>query len=96
MANKISDPAALTNGLVWVLLTYDDGSEFCFQTTANTQILSKLEITLEEGCLVRLDKKYLEQGQMVYRQFPYVGIKASLWDAEHYTDPVSARLSQFL
>ena len=96
MANKITDPTALTKGLVWVLLTYSDGSEFCFQTTANTQILAKLGVTLEEGCLVRLDKKYLEHGQMVYRQFPYVGIKASMWDAEHYTDMTSARLSPFL
>ena len=96
MARRITDPTSLAKGLVWVLLHYDDGSEFCFQTTTNPAILAQHGIVLEEGKLVRLDKTYLEQGQMVYRQFDYVGVRISLWDAEHYTDRTSAILRLFV
>lgn len=94
--NKINNPNALTDGLVWALLTYQDGSQFCFQTTLNGALLAKYGVILEEGKLVRLDKKYLVKGDMVYKQFKYEGTKISLWDAETYTDAVSAGLRQFL
>lgn len=96
MANRISDKSALTTGLVWVLLRYPDDTEFCFQTTLNGEILSQLGIVLEEGKLVRLDKKYFVRGDFVYKQFPYVGVSVSLWDSEHYTDPTSASLRDFM
>jgi len=53
-------------------------------------------VLLEEGKLVRLDKKYLKQGKMVYKQFPYEGASVSLWDAETYTDSVSEQLKDFI
>lgn len=97
MAGKrISDSNALVEGLVWVLLTYNDGSEFCFQTTLNTRILAQYGVILEEGCLVRLDKKYFMNGQMVYKQFPYTSAKVSLWTAMTYTDRESAELREFM
>ena len=77
---RIKDSNALLEGLVWVLLRYCDGSEFCFQSTLNSTILYQHGIVLEEGKLVRLDKKYLEYGQMVYRQFPYPGVTIMVWD----------------
>lgn len=96
MANRITNSSALTDGLVWALLRYADGSEFCFQTTLNQQYLSKYGIVLQEGCLARLDKQYLENGAMVYRQFPFREAKVSLWDSVHYTDEASAKLRDFM
>lgn len=96
MATKITDKNALMQGLVWVLLTYRDGSEFCFQTTLNPQILNGYKVTLEEGKLVRLDKQYIQHGAMVYRQFPYDGAVLSLWDSKHYEDRESEQLHDFL
>lgn len=96
MGNRIKDSSALTSGLVWVLLRYKDGSEFCFQTTLNTQLLHQYGVILEEGKLVRLDKKYLVRGDMVYRQFPYGDASISLWDSETYTDEHSAELRKFM
>lgn len=93
---RITDSSQLTTGLVWALLTYKDGSEFCFQTTLNGSILREYGITLEEGCLPRLDKKYLYNGEMVYRQFPYEGAKVSLWTEETYTNKESENLRIFL
>lgn len=93
---KITDPNALTSGLVWVLLKYPDNSEFCFQTTLNPALLNQHGIVLEEGMLVRLDKKYLEHGQMVYKQFPFEGATISMWDRMTYTDECSASLRNFL
>ncbi len=96
MTARITDANALTQGLVWVLLTYPDGSEFCFQTTLNTSILRDRGVILEEGKLVRLDKKYLIDGQMLYKQFSYQGATISLWRRETYTDSKSAELRQFI
>lgn len=93
---KITDSSALTSGLVWVLLKYADGSEFCFQTTLNPQILRGRGVILQEGCLVRLDKTYLEHGAMVYRQFHFEGATISLWDSMTYTDEASAKLRDFM
>lgn len=93
---KISDSSALTSGLVWVLFTYPDGSEFCFQTTLNPDILHRYGVVLEEGMLVRLDKQYLENGQFIYRQFSFREAKVSLWDEETYTDEASAALRMFM
>lgn len=94
--NRITDSSALTQGEVWVLLKYVDGSEFCFKTTLNPTILASYGVVLQEGCLARLDKRYLEYGQMVYRQFPFRDATISLWDAETYTDEASAKLRYFL
>lgn len=94
--NRIEDREALARELVWILLTYEDASEFCFQTTLNPDILRSRGVVLEEGMLVRLDKKYYWGGKFVYRQFPFAGAKVSLWDALTYTDPRSARLHEFL
>lgn len=96
MGNRIKDSSALTAGLVWVLLRYEDGSEFCFQTTLNSSLLHKYGVVLEEGKLVRLDKKYLMHGEMRYRQFPFAGVSISLWDSMTYTDERSARLRDFM
>ena len=96
MATQYKSRSYLTNGLVWVLLRYSDNSEFCFQTTLNPEILNRFGVVLEEGKLVRLDKQYYELGDMVYRQFSYEGASVSLWDEEHYTDPLSARLKDFM
>lgn len=93
---QLKDQSALLSGLVWVLLRYSDGSEFCFQTTLNPSILNQRGIVLEEGKLVRLDKQYYENGDMVYRQFEYAGTSISLWDAEHYTHAESEKLSPFM
>lgn len=93
---RIWDSKVLLDELVWALLTYSDGSQFCFQTTLNGKILSSYGITLEEGCFVRLDKKYLVRGQMVYRQFPYTSAKVSLWTSMTYTDKESALLRNFM
>lgn len=96
MATQYKSRSYLTDGLVWVLLRYSDNSEFCFQTTLNPGILNRLGVVLEEGKLVRLDKQYYERGDMVYRQFAYEGASVSLWDEEHYIDPLSARLKDFM
>lgn len=96
VAGKISDASTLNRELVWVLLRYADGSEFCFQTTLSTALLRKYGVVLEEGKLVRLDKKYYVNGQYVYRQFPFAGTVVSLWDSLHYTDEISYRLHEFL
>lgn len=93
---RINDINVLSDKLVWVLLRYSDGSEFCFQTTLNQQILNSNGIILEEGCLVRLDKKYLENGAMVFRQFSYDGASVSLWDKLTYTDEMSMKLHKFM
>ena len=93
---QIHDKAALVNGLVWVLLKYPDSSEFCFQTTLNAAILRKYGVVLEEGSLVRLDKKYYIDGRYVYRQFPYTDCSISLWDALTYRDERSSALHEFL
>lgn len=95
-AVKITDSQQLLQRLVWVLLKYSDGSEFCFQTTLNPKILREHGIILEEGNLVRLDKKYFVDGQMVYRQFPHQSAVISLWESEHYTHPESAALRAFM
>ena len=96
LAVKITDQKALLTGLVWVLLTYKDGTEFCFQTTLNPTILRERNVILEENKLVRLDKKYFYRGQMQYRQFPYDGATITLWDGLHYNDPNSLRLHEFI
>lgn len=95
-AIKITDSQQLLQRLVWVLLRYSDGSEFCFQTTLNAQILRDRGVVLEEGHLVRLDKKYFVDGQMIYRQFPHQSAVISLWESEHYTHPESAALRAFM
>lgn len=95
-AIKITDSQQLLQRLVWVLLRYSDGSEFCFQTTLNGQILRDRGVILEEGHLVRLDKKYFVDGQMIYRQFPHQSAVISLWESEHYTHPESAALRAFM
>lgn len=92
---RITDANALMAERVWVLLTYPDGSEFCFQTTLNPALLHQEGVVLDEGKLVRLDKKYLVNGQMVYRQFPYEGAVISMWTSETYNDPMSAKLRAF-
>ena len=94
--NKIVDKNTLLKELVWVLLTYADGSEFCFQTTLCPEILNGFGVVLEEGKLVRLDKKYYWGGQFVYRQFPHSGARITLWDALTYTHEPSYRLHKFL
>lgn len=93
---RIVDSNALLERKVWVLLTYSDKSEFCFQTTLNEDILREEGVTLEEGKLVRLDKKYYWGGKFIYRQFSFEEATVSLWDALTYTDPRSARLHVFL
>ena len=93
---KITDKNALAVQKVWALLRYSDGSEFCFQTTLCPDILRELGIVLEEGKLVRLDKKYYWNGKYVYRQFPYAGATISLWDQLTYTHRASYELHEFL
>lgn len=93
---RILDKNKLLTGLVWVLLTYRDKSEFCFQTTLNNDILREKGITLEEGKLPRLDKTYYVNGKFVYRQFPVEGAKLSLWTALTYTDIRSEAMHKFL
>ena len=95
-ANRITDSSAIGSRLVWVLLRYADKSEFCFQTTLNTDILRKKGVVLEEGMLVRLDKKYYLDGTYKYKQFPYQGASISLWDGLMYTDKKSMELHDFL
>lgn len=95
-ATQITNKSALTDDLVWALLTYNDGSQFCFQTTLNVDILRERGVVLEEGKLVRLDKKYYWNGQYIYRQFPFSGAKISLWDRLHYTHAESLQLHEFL
>ena len=96
MATRISDINSLSERRVWALLKYEDGSEFCFETTLNPDILNGLGIVLEEGKLVRLDKKYYIGGAFVYRQFPYSEASITLWDELHYTDKFSLKLHQFM
>lgn len=93
--NKYTDKNVLMSKLVWVLYTYPDNSEFCFQTTLSPDILRERGVVLEEGHLVRLDKMYYIGGQMVYRQFPYQGVVISLWDALTYTDERSMKMHPF-
>lgn len=93
---RLHDSSLLTKELVWVLFQYPDKSEFCFQTTLNPELLHQYGVVLDEGKLVRLDKKYLEKGQFVYRQFSFHGVKISLWDEETYTDELSSRLRKFM
>lgn len=96
MGSKITDSNKLLTDKVWALLHYSDGSEFCFQTTLNSDILYQYGIVLEEGKLPRLDKKYLEFGQMVYRQFNFQGAQITLWDSMTYTDETSAHLREYM
>lgn len=93
---RITDPNALRKNLVWVLLRYGDGSEFCFQTTLSPGILEERGVVLEEGKLVRLDKKYYLNGRYVYKQIPYEGAKVSLWTEMTYTHRPSYELRDFL
>lgn len=93
---KIDNINAITDGLVWILLTYEDGSEFCFQTTLNADILRDKGVLLEEGKLVRLDKLYYWNGQMIYRQFPIANATVSLWTELTYSNPDSQALHEFL
>ncbi len=93
---KITDKNVLLRQLVWVLLTYRDGSEFCFQTTLNPEILRERGVILEEGKLVRLDKKYYWGGQYIYRQFAFGDAVITLWDSLTYSDRVSYKLHPFL
>lgn len=95
-ATQITNRDALVEGLVWALLTYKDGSQFCFQTTLNSDILRERGIVLEEGKLARLDKKYYWGGQYIYRQFNYVGAKVSLWTGLHYEHMDSLKVHDFL
>lgn len=95
-AKQIKDKNALLEQEVWVLYKYSDGSEFCFKTTMCEGILNKLGIVLEAGKLPRLDKKYYERGQFVYRQFPFDQVTVTLWDEEHYTHELSKKLKSFL
>ena len=92
---RILDNNQLLREKVWALLSYPDGSEFCFQTTLNADILRELGITLEENKLPRLDKTYYWNGRNIYRQFSVVGVKVSLWDAMTYTHEPSYQLSKF-
>lgn len=92
---RIEDKNALLKGLVWVTLTYEDNSQFCFQTTLNTNILRDYGVVLEEGKLVRLDKQYYWNGQMIYRQFPFVGAVISMWTGLHYDHELSRALHDF-
>lgn len=95
-ASRISDSSQITKRELWALYRYPDNSEFCFRTTLNQTILAKYGIILEERCLPRLDKKYLVNGEMIYRQFSYDGVTISMWESETYTDKRSARLRHFL
>lgn len=95
-ATRITNKSALTEGLVWALLTYSDGSQFCFQTTLNANILREKGVILEEGMLVRLDKQYYWGGHYIYRQFPYVGASVSLWTELHYDHAESFKVHDFL
>lgn len=95
-ATRITNKSALTEGLVWTLLTYKDGSQFCFQTTLNADILRERGIVLEEGKLARLDKQYYWGGRYIYRQFNYVGASISLWDGLHYDHVESFKVHEFL
>lgn len=94
--NRIVDSNAIATQKVWALLRYSDGSEFCFQTTLCPSILQEYGVILEEGKLVRLDKKYYWGGQYIYRQFAHGGARISLWDALTYTHEQSYRLHEFL
>lgn len=96
LATRVNDKSALTEGLVWVCLTYKDGSQFCFQTTLNVDILREKGVVLEEGKLARLDKKYYWGGQYIYRQFPFVGASVSLWTGLHYDHVESYKVHEFL
>lgn len=96
MSNQYKGASCLEKGLAWALLTYADGSQFCFQTTLNPNILRERGVVLEEGKLVRLDKKYYMHGKYVYRQFPFGGTRVTFWDAMTYTDPRSAQLRDFM
>ena len=96
VGNRILDSRELERRKCWILLQYPDGSEFCFLTTLNPDILRDTGIVLEEGMLVRLDKKYYIDGNMVYRQFPYQGVSVSLWESLTYTDEASYSLHDFL
>ncbi len=95
-ASKLTNKQVLVEKPVWALLTYSDGSQFCFQTTLNQDILRDKGIILEEGKLPRLDKTYYMYGKYVYRQFSIEGASISLWDGEHYDDPASCALKDFL
>lgn len=94
--SKITDITVLQRDLVWALLKYSDGSEFCFLTTLSPKILSDYGVTLEEGNLVRLDKQYYIDGKFVYKQFAFAGTKISLWSKLTYTHEPSYRMHDFL
>lgn len=93
---RYTDIKVLQERLVWALLTYSDGSQFCFQTTFNEDILREYGIVLEENSLPRLDKQYYWGGRYVYRQFPFEGAKVSLWSELTYTHLPSRELHGFL
>lgn len=93
---KITDSAQLSKRRVWILLKYPDSSEFCFETTLSPDILRKEGVVLQEGHLVRLDKKYYINGQFVYRQFPFQGTTVTLWEQLTYTHSPSAAMHEFM
>lgn len=95
-ASQYHGKEVLLEKLVWALYTYPDGSQFCFQTTLNGDILREHGIILEENKFPRLDKKYYERGRYVYRQFSFNNVRVTLWDAEHYTDADSFKVCEFL
>lgn len=86
----------MTNSLKWVRFTYNDSSQFCFQTTLNTDILTAMGITLEEDKLPRLDKQYYSDGKYIYRQFSVLTpIKVEVLDECSYTHEPSRQLHIF-
>lgn len=93
--NQIKDVNSLLRGKVWALLTYEDGSQFCFETTLNSILLRELGIVLEEGHLPRLDKKYYWNGRFIYRQFDVSKATLTLWDSLTYTHLESFKLHEF-
>lgn len=95
-AQQYSDKNVLLRQEVWATLTYPDGSQFSFKTTLNGDILREKDIILEEGKFPRLDKQYYMNGRYVYRQFSFVGVTVTLWDTEHYDDPDSYKVREFL
>ncbi len=83
--------------LVWVLLSYKDGSQFCFQTTLNPGLLKKYGVLLLDNCLPCLNKRYYVNRELVYKQIELTDdVSVKIIHKPVYTDTLSEQLKDFI
>lgn len=86
----------LKDRIALVHIIYRDGTELCFTTTLNPQILAEKGIILQEDSLPVLDKKYSMHKQQFYKQVPLKEVTSfNIVDKPIYQDKKAEILSAF-